>query len=82
LVPVRKEPGLKAGAFSPALLVPVAAPGINGLYKPGLKAFFPPVIYSLGSIILFANVDISRYILIIVTSVLAKSNMDQREYIK
>jgi hypothetical protein len=25
------------------LLVPVAKTGINGLYKPGLKAFFPPV---------------------------------------
>jgi hypothetical protein len=25
------------------LLVPVAATEINGLYKPGLKAFFPPV---------------------------------------
>jgi hypothetical protein len=43
LVPVRKQPGLKAGAFSPALLVPVATTGTNGLYKPGLKAFFPPV---------------------------------------
>jgi hypothetical protein len=32
-----------AGAFSPALLVPVATTGTNGLYKPGLKAFFPPV---------------------------------------
>jgi hypothetical protein len=26
------------------LLVPVAATGINGLYKPGLKTFFPPVV--------------------------------------
>jgi hypothetical protein len=43
LVPVPKQPGLKAGAFNRALLVPVAATGINGLYKPGLKAFFPPV---------------------------------------
>jgi hypothetical protein len=43
LVPARKQPGLKAGAFSPAWLVPVAETGINGLYKPGLKAFFPPV---------------------------------------
>jgi hypothetical protein len=43
LVPVPKQPGLKAGAFSRALLVPVAATGINGLYKSGLKAFFPPV---------------------------------------
>jgi hypothetical protein len=38
LVPVRKKPGLKAGAFSPALLVPVATTETNGLYKPGLKA--------------------------------------------
>jgi hypothetical protein len=43
LVPVHKRPGLKAGAFSRALLVPVAETGINGLDKPGLKAFFPPV---------------------------------------
>jgi hypothetical protein len=43
LVPVRKQPGLKTGAFSPALLVPVATTRTNGLYKPGLKAFFPPV---------------------------------------
>jgi hypothetical protein len=27
----------------PALLVPVAIVGTNGLYKPGLMAFFPPV---------------------------------------
>jgi hypothetical protein len=27
----------------PALLVPVATTGTNGHYKPGLKAFFPPV---------------------------------------
>jgi hypothetical protein len=43
LVPARKQPGLKAGAFSPAWLVPVAETEINELYKPGLKAFFPPV---------------------------------------
>jgi hypothetical protein len=43
MVPVRKQPGLKAGAFSRALLVPVAETRINGLYKPGLKAFFLPV---------------------------------------
>jgi hypothetical protein len=43
LVPVRKQLGLKAGAFNPALLVSVATTGTNGLYKPGLKAFFPPV---------------------------------------
>jgi hypothetical protein len=43
LVPVRKQPGLKAGAFSPALLVPVATTGINGRYKPEPMAFFPPV---------------------------------------
>jgi hypothetical protein len=48
LVPARKQPGLKAGAFSPAWLVPVAEIGINGLYKPGLKAFFPPVPDPLG----------------------------------
>jgi hypothetical protein len=43
LVPVRKQPGLKAGAFSPAVLVPVATTGTNGRYKPGAMAFFPPV---------------------------------------
>jgi hypothetical protein len=43
LVPVRKQPGLKVGAFSPALLVPVATTGTNGPYKPGLMVFFPPV---------------------------------------
>jgi hypothetical protein len=43
LVPVRKQSGLKAGAFSPTLLIPVATTETNGLYKPGLKAFFPPV---------------------------------------
>jgi hypothetical protein len=31
------------------------------------------------SIILFANIDLSRYILVIDTFVLAKSNMGQRE---
>jgi hypothetical protein len=30
--------------------------------------------------ILFANVDVSRHILVVDTSVLAKSNMGQREY--
>jgi hypothetical protein len=36
--------------------------------------------YSLRSIILFANIDVSRHILMIDTSVLAKSNMNRREY--
>jgi hypothetical protein len=36
--------------------------------------------YSLRPKILFANVDVSRHILVIDTSVLAKSNMDQSEY--
>jgi hypothetical protein len=43
LVPVRKQPGLKDEAFSPALLVPVATTGTNGRYRPGPMAFFPPV---------------------------------------
>jgi hypothetical protein len=38
-------------------------------------------LYSLRPIILFANVDVSRYILVVDTSVLAKSNMGRREYI-
>jgi hypothetical protein len=37
--------------------------------------------YSLRSIILFANIDVSRHILVVDTSVLAKSNMGRREYI-
>jgi hypothetical protein len=36
--------------------------------------------YSLRFIILFANVDVSRHILVIDTFVLAKSNMGRREY--
>jgi hypothetical protein len=35
--------------------------------------------YSLRPIILFANTDVSRHILVIDTSVLAKSNMGRRE---
>jgi hypothetical protein len=35
--------------------------------------------YSLRSIILFANIDVYRHILVVDTSVLAKSNMDRRE---
>jgi hypothetical protein len=37
--------------------------------------------YSLRPIILFANVDVSRHILVVDTSVLAKSNMGWREYV-
>jgi hypothetical protein len=36
--------------------------------------------YSLQPIILFANMDVFRHVLVIDTSVLAKSNMDRREY--
>jgi hypothetical protein len=36
-------------------------------------------IYSLRPIILFANIDISRHILVVDTSILAKSNMGRRE---
>jgi hypothetical protein len=43
LVSVRKQSGLKAGTFSPALLVPVATTGTNTPYKLGLMTFFPPV---------------------------------------
>jgi hypothetical protein len=42
-----------------------------------LKAAF---CYSLRPIILFANTDVSRHILVIDTSVFAKSNMGRREY--
>jgi hypothetical protein len=37
--------------------------------------------YSLLSIILFANIDISRYILVIDISVFVKNNMNRREYL-
>jgi hypothetical protein len=37
--------------------------------------------YFLRPIILFANMDVSRHILVIDTFILAKSNMDRREYI-
>jgi hypothetical protein len=59
LVSVHKQPGLKAGAFSPALLVPVATTGTNGLYKPGLKAFFLPVSKDLDYLILHLTVHIA-----------------------
>jgi hypothetical protein len=38
------------------------------------------IYYSLRPIILFTNIDISRYILVVDTSVLVKSNMGWREY--
>jgi hypothetical protein len=38
--------------------------------------------YSLRSIILFANIDVSRHILVVDTSIFAKSIMGQREYKK
>jgi hypothetical protein len=41
---------------------------------------FTKLYYSLRSIILFVNIDVSRYILVVDTSVLAKSNMGRREY--
>jgi hypothetical protein len=37
--------------------------------------------YSLRPIILFINIDVSRHILVVDISVLAKSNMNRREYI-
>jgi hypothetical protein len=42
--------------------------------------FFFQKSYPLRPIILFANIDVSRYILVIDIFVLAKSNMDRREY--
>jgi hypothetical protein len=36
--------------------------------------------YSLRPILLFANIDVSRHILVIDTSILEKSNMGPREY--
>jgi hypothetical protein len=37
---------------------------------------------SLRAIIIFVNMDVSRHILVVDTSVLEKSNMDRREYIR
>jgi hypothetical protein len=39
------------------------------------------LIYSLRPIILFANIDVSRPILVVHTSVLTNNNMDRREYL-
>jgi hypothetical protein len=36
--------------------------------------------YSLRPVLLFANMDVSRHILVVDTSILVKSNMGQREY--
>jgi hypothetical protein len=36
--------------------------------------------YSLRPILLFASMDVSRHILVLDTSILAKSNMGRREY--
>jgi hypothetical protein len=36
--------------------------------------------FSLRPILIFANIDVSRNILVIDTSILAKSNMGQRDY--
>jgi hypothetical protein len=36
--------------------------------------------YSLRPILLFANTDVSRHILVVDTSILMKSNMDRKEY--
>jgi hypothetical protein len=38
------------------------------------------MLYSLRPILLFANIDVSRHILVVDTSILAKSNMGRREY--
>jgi hypothetical protein len=38
------------------------------------------IYYSLRPIILFANTDVSRHILVVDTSVFMKSNMGRREY--
>jgi hypothetical protein len=39
-------------------------------------------LYSLRPILLFANIDVSRHILVVDTSILAKCIMDRREYYK
>jgi hypothetical protein len=53
----------------------------NGSLQPygGTPSSFANLRYSLQSMILFVNADISRHILVVDTSVLAKSNMDRRE---
>jgi hypothetical protein len=45
-----------------------------------LYFYFIDITYSLRLIILFTNIDVSRHILVIDTSVLTKSNMGQRKY--
>jgi hypothetical protein len=45
------------------------------------SGFVPYISYSLRSILLFANVVVSKHILVVDTSVLVKSNMDRREYL-
>jgi hypothetical protein len=44
------------------------------------KPILKKIVYSLQPIILFANIDVSRHILVVDTSLLAKGNMDWREY--
>jgi hypothetical protein len=55
---------------------------IKGAYAPGSKKslVFLRKLYSLRPIIFFANIDISKYILVMNTSVLVKSNIDRWEY--
>jgi hypothetical protein len=45
-----------------------------------LECVVEKITYSLRPIILFANMNVSRHILVVDISVLAKSNMDRREY--
>jgi hypothetical protein len=40
------------------------------------------LIYSLRFILVDTNIDVSRHIVVVDTSILASSNMDRREYIK
>jgi hypothetical protein len=52
---------------------------LNKRYRATSSAW--ATLYSLRPIILFANIDVSRHILMVDTSVLEKSNMSRREYL-
>jgi hypothetical protein len=66
---------LTEGKFATVLIIPFSWGSQQGGYLP---ASFTR--NSLRHIILFTNIDVSRHILVIDTSVLTKSNMSQREY--
>jgi hypothetical protein len=58
-------------------------PGLHSYDGAAAGAESPPshLSYSLRLIILFVNIDVSKHILVIDTSVLVKSNMERKEYL-